>query len=235
MKASLKGIENLEIYSDNSKASRKVMTLPLLRILGHEVSKSPWSENSKRVFWTVCCMAFFGSFRLGELLPFRENYYCPEDSFLWEDVRVLQADHVLVHIKTPKGAKKGGDFVDLFPVPFAGLCPVAALRGLKSSVNPSGKSLVFQFSSGKCLTPRTFTSTVQTLLAVHIGESSKEISSHSFRAAIPSALAKFPELTSSNEIMGWGRWKSEAYLCYTRLKQDQREKIFSKIITSLSL
>jgi len=36
-----------------------------LKIVGNEIAKSDWSENSKRVVWTAACMLFFGSFRGG--------------------------------------------------------------------------------------------------------------------------------------------------------------------------
>ena len=45
------------------------MTLELLKILGHEIAKTDWPENSKQVLWCACTTAFFGSFRLGEILP----------------------------------------------------------------------------------------------------------------------------------------------------------------------
>ena len=69
LKTMLRGRENMEIYSEETKASRKVMTLALLRVLGHELSISGWSENSKQVVWGAFTLAFFGSFRLGEILP----------------------------------------------------------------------------------------------------------------------------------------------------------------------
>ena len=130
VKSTVKGAENLEIYSTHTRASRKVMSLPILMLLGHEIRSSAWSENSKRVFWAACCTAFYGSFRLGELLASREFSFSPDDTLLWKDAKILQKDHVLLHIKSSTCGKKGGDFVDLFSVPFPGTCPVSALLGL---------------------------------------------------------------------------------------------------------
>ena len=62
---------------------------------------------------------------------------------------------------------------------------------------------------------------------------SAEYSSHSFRAAISSALAKFPFLVSEDEIKCWGRWDSAAFKKYTRLKSDQRLALHGKVTSAL--
>ena len=69
LKAMLRGKENMEIYSVETKASRKVMTLALLRVLGHELSISGWSENSKQVIWGAFTLAFFESFSWEKVTP----------------------------------------------------------------------------------------------------------------------------------------------------------------------
>jgi hypothetical protein len=59
------------------------------------------------------------------------------------------------------------------------------------------------------------------------------ISCHSFRAALPSALAARPGEVSAEDIKNWGRWRSEAYTTYTRLKQDQKKTLYEKIVNTL--
>ena len=49
IKTMIRGKENMEIYSGESKTARKVMTLDLLKLLGHEISKINWSQDSKQV------------------------------------------------------------------------------------------------------------------------------------------------------------------------------------------
>jgi hypothetical protein len=63
-KAMIKGAGNLLLYTNIVRKAKFVLTFPLLKLLGHEVAKSDWSVDSKRVFWAACCLAFFGSFRL---------------------------------------------------------------------------------------------------------------------------------------------------------------------------
>ena len=58
----LRGIENLEFYVDISKESRKAMSLPLLKLIGHELAKADWTVDKKATVWAACSTAFFGSF-----------------------------------------------------------------------------------------------------------------------------------------------------------------------------
>lgn len=236
LKTVLRGAESQELYSDVCKATRKVMTVALLKLIGHEIAITAWSIESKQIVWSACTTAFFGSFRLGEILAQKESNFSPNDTLLWKDIMFMSDDHILIHVKTSKSREKEGEFVDIFSFSGQGICPVKSLLKLKelSGSNYSPDLPVFSFSSSKFLTPRSLTQTIQTLLFPVIGSSSMEISGHSFRAAIPSVLAKFPEVSNSSEIMGWGRWKSSAYITYTRLQKDQKRAIFAKI-TSLLL
>jgi len=44
------------------------MTLALLKLIGHQIAKSDWSDDSKLTVWGACTTAFFGAFRIGEIL-----------------------------------------------------------------------------------------------------------------------------------------------------------------------
>ena len=148
-------------------------------------------------------------------------------------MKFCSKDHILIHIKNPKSRHREGEFVDIFGFEGQNVCPVKALRALRASLreyNPD--SPVFSFGSGKNLTRRGFNVTLASLLTPHLGGEAKHISGHSFRAAIPAVLAKFPRLCNSLDIMGWGRWRSDAYLLYTRLKLDQKRCTFN-LITEL--
>ncbi len=64
--AILRGGTNLTPASGSFTSSfQRVMTIPLLRILGHRLKKSVWSPLTTQV---ACLLAFFGTFRMGELL-----------------------------------------------------------------------------------------------------------------------------------------------------------------------
>ena len=184
--------------------------MELLKILGHKIAKTDWPENSKQVLWCACTTAFFGSFRLGEILPKSEYNAHPSITLLWKDINVISSDHVLIHVKVKKSRSKQGDYVDMFGFQGHGVCPVKTLLALKRlSVNNGPDCPVFSFNSGKNLTLNNLNDTVRKLLEVHLGSDSGQFSGH-FRAAIPAVLAKYPEHSNSDEIMGWGRWKSAA-------------------------
>ena len=230
----IRGGKSLETNLSTPTPTRKVMTIELLRVVGHEISISDWTADSKRVFWTACCTLFFGSFRVGELLSNSEINFDPSHCLLWEDVKI-ENDEILVHIKNPKVWSKEGEFVDLFPFLDKTCCPVRAIKGLKthSTGGIEAKKPVFTFMNGRYLTPQTLNLTLRSLLEPHFGSSASEYSSHSFRAAVSSALARFPHLASEDDIKWRGRWNSAAFKKYTRLKLDERKSLHSRVSSAL--
>ena len=109
----LKGIENLEFYSSISKESRKAMSLPLLKLLGHEIARADWTTVNKAVVWSACTIAFFGSLRMGEILAKSPDSFNPGENLLWSDLS-FKKDSILLHVKIPKNKTKKGEFVDIF-------------------------------------------------------------------------------------------------------------------------
>jgi len=233
-KTLIRGAENLDFYKHLTKGSRKVMTLSLLKILGHQLSISGWSKDSIQVIWAVATTAFFGSFRLGEILCSNAQKFTSSEVLTWEDVK-FKDDSIVIGIKIPKSRKPKGEFVDLFEVKGYNCCPVAALRKLRmmKGRNTDMKKPVFSFESGICLTPQAMNSVLRSLLTPVMGKSAELFSGHSFRAALPSALANRPDLASDEDIKRWGRWSSPSFEIYTRLKPTQRKIIFYKIVAAL--
>ena len=150
------------------------------------------------------------------------------------DVKFRQ-NSILIHVKMPKVKGKQGDYGDLFKFEETNCCPVRALRGLKKYgvFNNSSNLPVFAFASGNLLTPVIFNRTIRSLLSPHLGFSAAEYSSHSFRAAISSALAKFLALVMEDKIKCWGRWESAAFKRYTRLKLEQKTSLHGKVANAL--
>jgi hypothetical protein len=82
------------------------MTFPLLKILGHEIAVCDWPTNSKRVVWAASCVAFFGSFRMGELLANKEN--CVEtETLTWDCVNFTSETTAVIQVRFPKNSKNG--------------------------------------------------------------------------------------------------------------------------------
>ncbi|MFN9907353.1 MAG: hypothetical protein ACK56F_14735, partial [bacterium] len=125
-KVQIRGAQNLQFYKQSNTGYKKVMTLPLLRILGHELANNQWSENSKLVVWSCYTIAFMGSFRLGEILSKSEHTFNYHETLLWKDVKFMKDGSVQIHNKIPKTRTKHGEFISLFPFPHFGCCPIAA-------------------------------------------------------------------------------------------------------------
>ncbi len=99
IKAMLKGAKNVSLYANITKKSKFVMSFPLLKIIGHEIALSTWPEDSKLVFWSACCVVFFGSFRLGEILPKSDNNL---ENLTWSQIRFTNMRSVVINIRFPK-------------------------------------------------------------------------------------------------------------------------------------
>jgi hypothetical protein len=111
--------------------------------------------------------------------------------------------------------------------------PVKTLLRLRSN-RVNSKLPIFSFENGKMLTANCFIGTIRKLLEPVIGKYADMLCGHSFRAGIPSALAANPNAVSDMDIKNWGRWTSDSYLIYTRLKLKQKCALYSKILKVLN-
>jgi len=228
----LKGAKNMSLYEGLARGTRKVMSYPLMRLLQHQIFNSEWLDDSKLVVWAASLTAYFGSFRLGEILPKSENYNV-EETLMWSDVKFRNEDSVLIHVKVDKCKNVAGSYIDLFMSDMLPICPVKTLLRLKAS-RVGSKLPVFSFANGKMLTANCLVNTIRKLLEPVIGKYANMLCGHSFRAGIPSALAANPNAVSDIDIKNWGRWTSDSYLLYTRLKLKQKSALYSKILKVLN-
>jgi hypothetical protein len=202
IKSMIKGAENLSLYSNITKHAKLVMTLPRLKILGHEIATSNWSTDSKRVFWAACCVAFFGSFRMGEILSNNKNTYSTE-TLTWDFVNLSVPNTATIQVRFPiSHSKNSSDFIDLFAIQNSPLCPHACLLNLreKKSLDVKQNKPVFTFDSGLFLSTKRFNSTIRELMRKHLGKNSENILGHSFRAGIPAAISNHPALMSNDDV-----------------------------------
>ena len=236
--AILKGAGNLIMSAPVPVPNtRRVMTMPLLKHLGHRLRLSGWSKETQKTIWSACLTGFFATARMGELLAPSESRFDPSSTLTWACVKYRPDNSFLIHIRLTKSGTKEGEFIDIFPFPDPNLCPVRALLSLhKSQLKAGGgkpEDPVFTYPTGRYLTTSGLNAVFRVLLSDMCDFKKDTISCHSLRAGIPSALSRFPDLMSSDDVKGWGRWSSEAYQRYTRLKIDQKREIFMKIIAAL--
>jgi len=176
--------------------------------------------------------SFLWELRGGEILAKFENSFNPWEVLTWEKIKFLE-NSILLMVSLPKSRNKEGDFIDLFEFSDKSCCPVRCLTALKKHCKGNEKEPVFRFENGKNLTMKQFNTSIRSLLAKRFGALSVGYSCHSFRPAIPSCVAKLPDSNTKEEIKWWGRWDSECYSKYTRLKLVQRKHLFDKVCTSL--
>jgi len=174
---------------------------------------------------------------MGEILAPSEFFIDHTATLTWRDILSREDDSFLIHLKIPKSHIREGEYVDIFKFPLHGCCPVSALRRLLLLEKRAGwgrpSDPVFILPNGRFLTTATFNSSLKGIFQEICDYKINAILCHSFRAGIPSQLARFPEMMSSDDVKGWGRWTSDAYSRYTRLKLDQKKSIFGKIVNTL--
>jgi integrase len=220
------------------KASRRAMTLPLLKILGHQLTAVKWDSINVQAYWTVSTMGFFTSARLGEFLANDEDTFDPSSTLVWDDIKWRGDGSALIHLRNTKTRQVGGEYLDLFPFTGHNVCPVQALlthqQRQQAARLSGGQNPVFRLANGKNLTTSTLNKILKLLLSPYLEPGRDTISCHSFRAAAASALNSSPHSASEEDIKEWGRWKSSSFSAYTRLQGDRKKAIFEKLANSLN-
>jgi len=226
----LKGVKK-NVPKLTSKHTRRAMTIPLLEILGHHISKENWSGLDKQAVWAASTVAFFTSARMGELL-FTSSANSSK-TLTWKNIFFYE-NRIMIKLDSRKNSYQGG-LLDVFEVAKESYCPVTALiklRDLVSVVDPDLKGFVFNFKN-KPLTVAVFNNILKKCFHEICKNESDSITSHSFRAAIPTAIMKVGVDDYADTIKKWGGWNSNCYTLYTKLESGQKRVIFSKILDSL--
>jgi hypothetical protein len=152
-KSLLKGLENIRGQTNQKRKARK--TIPVsLKILGNvkrSLRLQNWAQGSKICVWAACLVAFWGVFRLGELLPKSELKFDKSSDLLWSDVRISKREKggILLKVRGCKVRGNPGNSARLFNLEKKEFCPVAALEALKNSQKPEGCLLWKILSSGE--------------------------------------------------------------------------------------
>jgi len=227
VKTLIKGKENLESNLTFKSKGRTAMSLPVLKIIGNEIAKCEMNSYDKQVLWSACCTSFFAACRMGELLPKTKFGWDKNSTLTWDNVKI-ENDFATIHFKKTKTRTVGGEKIHVFSFKGHNCCPLKALKKLKNvTANSSGP--VFKFSDGSNLTKSRLNTKIRFFLKNYFGDLANSFSGHSFRAGIPTLLGKYPDLIKDSHIMGWGRWSSNAFLHYTKLRTDQKLCLFKKI------
>jgi hypothetical protein len=203
------------------------MDLKTLQQIRIGLLKGGWKKVTRTSVWAACLLAFWGSFRLSEILPPSANRFDKFSDLQWKDLDI-RADRVKVLLKSPKVANGWENNVDIFPVPRRFFCPVhwlKKLRVIQENRRMLQKKLpVFRLSGGEGLSRGVFLKIVKKSLSLS-GCSSEGISGKSFRSGIPSELEVFPDSFKERHLKALGRWKSTAYQIYIRKGIPEKKEI----------
>ena len=161
-------------------------------------------------------MAFFGFFRLGELLPECATSYSIATHLSWEDVAVDSHENpsmVQIHLKRSKCDQFGVGADIVVGSTSKSLCPVTAILQY-TKIRGERPGPFFVLPSGDPVTKPWFISQLRTILAA-VGLQESQYAGHSFRigATTMAALAGVEDST----IQTLGRWHSAAFLQYIRM------------------
>ena len=213
LKLVVRGIRRLKGKDFNGKR-RLPITPSILRDLRRWWERSPSFESA--LLWAVCCTAFFGFFRLGELLPTTAR---GDPALSIGDIAVDKHDSpslVRIHLRSSKTDTlcRG---VDVFlGVTCNELCLVSALVSYLAQ-RGSKEGPVFVREDGSPLLKSAFVQKLRSALN-SIGLNESVYAGHSFRigAATTAAERGFED----SLIKTLGRWESEAYQLYIRVPRN---------------
>jgi hypothetical protein len=214
----------LKVWEHNakSKSVRKgKMSLKVLKKI-RKLAKLQFNNYNFRTIWAACCLAFFTSCRMGELLADKKTLFGLDSTLLCSDIE-LKKTELKITLKTSKTSNQP-EKLYLFSIPNEKFCPVKALNDLQLvqlNNNTFNVSVpVFRLDDNLNLT--------KSFLNKWFKKNKLNISSHSFRNAIPTLLAKHPDLATDEHVKMWGRWRSNTFTTYTKELMQSRENGFSK-------
>ena len=221
------GISRTRASAGQPKRIRLPITTRLLRQIRLALDSS--SNPEKIVLWSVCCTAFFGFFRLGELLLTSTGVtFNPRLHLAWGDVAVddLQDPKMVrVHLKQSKTDQMGQGAHIILGRTRLDLCPVTTVLGYVGSCGAQSGPF-FLDSRKKPLRKSTFITEIRQILE-NLGFPQHQYARHSFRsgAATSATLAGVEDST----IQLLGRWRSAAFLHYVRTPQDRLAALSSTL------
>jgi hypothetical protein len=227
----VRGMSNLATPWKENRFPTKPLTVEDLRSIRKGLENFDWKLTGQSV-WTCCVVAFWGAFRLGELLGSNAIKFDKFSSLLWEDVQ-LGSDSAKIRVKSAKVKGPPGNSVLLFPVPDKNLCPVTALCRLEKSERNLGmgskESPVFRETNGNLLTKKVFLQIVNSTQ----GGTNSTISGKSFQTGLPSAMESFPEIFRDSHVKALGRWRGRSYQTYMKNDTPEFRWVFGRVASAL--
>ncbi|XP_054843758.1 integrase/recombinase xerD homolog [Eublepharis macularius] len=190
---------------------RRPITLPVLRAILREVPDVCWSSFEAQLLHTTFVLAFFGAFRVGELVAGSRRD--PSGRALALGDVAPSRRRVAITIRHSKTDQQGrGASVLLRSAREKAICPVRAVWSFLA-VRPHSPGPFLIHRDGSPLTRYQFAALLRACLQA-AGFPPEEFATHSFRigaATVASVLGLPPAA-----IQRLGRWRSSAFRSYIR-------------------
>jgi hypothetical protein len=183
------------------------------------------------VVWAVATTAFFGFFRLGELLPTSATAFNASTDLAWGDVAVenRQSPRMFqIHLKTSKTQQFGPGVDVVVGTSGTTLCPVTAMAQYIAE-RGSQPGPFFLNPTKTTLTKAQFISRIRSILQL-LGLPHCDYAGHSFRIGAATTAASMG--VEDSMIQTLGRWHSAAFLQYIRTPKEQLAAISAVLATS---
>jgi hypothetical protein len=213
----------------------KPINLSILQQIRENLRNTKIGRGSKLAIWAASLLAFWGSFRLAEILPSRRLAFDKFSDLLWNDIH-WKKESFLLNVKQPKISNGWSDRVEIFQISSSRFCPVRALKILKNYWKRKDGDYkckpVFRTSSGRILTKGKFLSTIRKGLQ-QSERAWKQITGKSFRSGLASELENFSNTFKERHIKVLGRWKSNAYQRYIRKFRKEKKLVMKEIADTL--
>ena len=216
------GIRRVRMQSGRQSRVRLPITASILAQMRTALEAS--SHPHKVALWAIACTAFFGFFRLGELLPTSVRSFSPATDLAWGNIALDNRENptmVRVHLKKSK-CDQFGRGVDVFMGrTHTPLCPVAAILSFMA-IRGDQQGPFFLDAQHQTITKAWFVEQIRTILDL-MGLPQNQYAGHSFciGAATTAAVAGVEDST----IQTLGRWHSSAFLQYIRTPKEQLAKL----------
>lgn len=210
------------------RPKRRPITVHMLVLLRHAIAgNQAWNDLEKCLRWSCMLTAFWGSFRMSELIQSEKAKFNSSTALLPADIK-FHEESVAIWVRSPKVWREGGDVVEVWEVKEnEDLDPVLALKQylkLRSqALGPAEDCPVFLHQDGSQFTKAEMNKDIKQLLGQYpsIASPRDMFSGHSFRAGISTLLTSLG--FTEEQIKNWGRWSSSAFLAYVQDQSKRRD------------
>jgi hypothetical protein len=197
--------------SGASKEKRPPVTLEMMKVLRQGLDLI---RAEDACCWANACTAFWGSCRLGELLPKTVKGFELRKQPLLSDILIDSKDCITIHLPYTKTMQNNGEDSHIFRQN-APLDPLCAIRHhvARSQLAPGDMLASYRSEEGSLHTfsKDTF---LKKCNAIWLANGVTRMTGHSFR--IRGATVFLENGTESDVVKKLGRWKSDAALLYWR-------------------